>query len=106
MNILQKHFLPLLTKKTPKVFGFPKSLFSTQVDPSSIRANYFHTGICLMPHPAKKEKGGEDAACITENIVVVADGVGGWENSGVDPAKFSREFCSNCDKFIEKQVDD
>ena len=33
---------------------------------------------CLMPHPDKIFKGGEDAAFGTENAIGVADGVGGW----------------------------
>ena len=59
-----------------------------------------------MPHPAKKAKGGEDAASITDNIVIVADGVGGWADSGVDPAKFPRMLMSNMDKRIAREVDD
>ena len=77
--------------------------FSTDgqsVDPSSIRVNRFHSGVFLNPHPAKKAKGGEDAACVSENIIAVADGVGGWAESGVDPANYSRKLCYNIDKNI------
>lgn len=28
-----------------------------------------------------------------ESILVVADGVGGWNNLGVDPSLFSKELC-------------
>ena len=38
-------------------------------------------------------KGGEDSWICTEQIVAVADGVGGWNNRGVDPGLFSRELC-------------
>ena len=54
----------------------------------------------MNPHPAKRAKGGEDAASVTENVIAVADGVGGWAESGVDPAKFSRALCHNIDKRL------
>ena len=43
----------------------------------------------------KRDKGGEDAAAVTSNVIAVADGVGGWAESGIDPAKFSRLLCKN-----------
>ena len=49
----------------------------------------------MNPHYSKKAKGGEDAACILDNLLAVADGVGGWAESGVDPAIFSRKLCIN-----------
>ena len=52
----------------------------------------------MNPHFAKKAKGGEDAACILQNLLAVADGVGGWAESGVDPAIFSRRLCVNIEK--------
>ena len=70
------------------------------VDPSSLRLNYLNAGLHMIPHPAKKHKGGEDAACITERIIALADGVGGWSESGIDPAKYSRQLCSNIDRRI------
>ena len=51
-------------------------------------------GIFINPHAAKKAKGGEDAAAITSNMIAVADGVGGWAESGIDPANYSRKLCS------------
>ena len=54
--------------------------FSTEVDPSSIRVNKFHSGLFMLPHPAKREKGGEDAASVTDNLIALADGVGGWSH--------------------------
>jgi len=62
----------------------------------------------MIPHPQKAQKGGEDAFLITgspgtlpwlpethaqkdkrgelkDNLVAVADGVGGWVDSGIDP---------------------
>jgi protein phosphatase PTC7 len=32
----------------------------------------------MIPHPDKVSKGGEDALYANDNILAVADGVGGW----------------------------
>jgi protein phosphatase PTC7 len=46
-----------------------------------------------LPHISKRQKGGEDAALLTERVIGVADGVGGWAEHGIDPAKYSRNLC-------------
>jgi serine/threonine protein phosphatase PrpC len=48
----------------------------------------------MIPHPAKVDKGGEDAFFIAESglCVGVADGVGGWAEVGVDPGLYSSEL--------------
>ena len=86
------------------LFVTPRRHFSYSVDPSSERINRLHTGLFMNPHPAKAHKGGEDAAAITDNILTLADGVGGWAESGIDPAKFSRELCTNMDNLIAADV--
>ena len=48
----------------------------------------------MNPHYEKRHKGGEDAATVSDNLIAVADGVGGWANSGIDPANYSRKLCS------------
>ncbi|KAK8716736.1 hypothetical protein V6N13_044038 [Hibiscus sabdariffa] len=55
------------------------------------------SGSCYLPHPAKVEKGGEDAhfICADEQAIGVADGVGGWAEVGVDAGEFARELMSN-----------
>lgn len=49
---------------------------------------------CTLPHPDKVATGGEDAFFISEDIKVmgVADGVGGWRESGIDPGEYSRSL--------------
>jgi protein phosphatase PTC7 len=47
----------------------------------------------VLPHIQKRDKGGEDAAVLTERLLGVADGVGGWVESGIDPAIFARRLC-------------
>lgn len=44
----------------------------------------------MIPHISKKAKGGEDAYVSREDLLVVADGVGGWIEVGVDPGLFSK----------------
>lgn len=59
--------------------------------------NTFASGVFLNPHFAKRFKGGEDAACINDRLICVADGVGGWAESGIDPALYSKQLCSIID---------
>lgn len=58
-----------------------------------------------MPHPKKKDKGGEDAYFISadDSLVGMADGVGGWNKKGVDPALFSNELCANFKQLYHNQ---
>mgnify|MGYP002635382386 CR=1 FL=1 len=61
----------------------------------------------MNPHPSKIHKGGEDAYGISENnrLLTMTDGVGGWADSGVDTALYSRELCQIMTNFsdIEKR---
>lgn len=52
-----------------------------------------------IPSPMKKETGGEDAWYNSDFVLAVADGVGGWNRHGVDPAKFSRKLMANIEEF-------
>jgi protein phosphatase PTC7 len=52
-------------------------------------------GVRQIPHPEKAHKGGEDAYVLSDSFIAVADGVGGWNDVGVDPALFSKELCTN-----------
>ena len=80
--LLQKSSLFKLRSRVTSISCSPLPMFnfSTEVDPSSIRVNKFHSGLCMLPHPAKREKGGEDAASVTDNLIALADGVGGWSH--------------------------
>ena len=41
----------------------------------------------------------------TQNVVIgIADGVGGWEDSGVDPSHFSQALMYHCEMAVEKSV--
>ncbi|EFJ40674.1 hypothetical protein VOLCADRAFT_108071 [Volvox carteri f. nagariensis] len=53
------------------------------------KALQLRTSVCYLPHPEKVHYGGEDAHFISEyggGVLGVADGVGGWQESGVNPA--------------------
>lgn len=56
-----------------------------------------------MPHPEKIKKGGEDSyfACSASRSFGVADGVGGWAESGVDPGQFARRLLCLAHERIE-----
>jgi protein phosphatase PTC7 len=44
---------------------------------STVKYKFRH-GSSMIPHPDKVSKGGEDALYAHDNILAVADGVGGW----------------------------
>ena len=58
----------------------------------------FVFGSEVIPHFRKRDKGGEDAFFVHEpsNCFGVSDGVGGWEEDGVDPSLFSKELMQLC----------
>ena len=55
------------------------------------KARFVHKTI-IIPHDSKKFRGGEDAASTIDTMLVVADGVGGWANKGVNPGLYSRKL--------------
>ncbi|GAU30887.1 hypothetical protein TSUD_15730 [Trifolium subterraneum] len=64
------------------------------------------SGSCYLPHPKKVATGGEDAhfICADEQVIGVADGVGGWAKRGVNAGVFARELVSNLVRAIKKSV--
>ena len=56
---------------------------------------YFRFGSSNIPHFKKREKGGEDAWYVQEDMMIVADGVGGWEAHGYDSGLFSKQLVSD-----------
>ncbi|KAA8495707.1 putative protein phosphatase 2C 80 [Porphyridium purpureum] len=61
-------------------------------EPSSIFA--VRKGAFMIPHPDKRDKGGEDAFFLSDFSMGVFDGVGGWASLGVDPGLYSQELAS------------
>lgn len=76
---------------------------------SSIRpfssVNSFNAGVYINPHYQKRYKGGEDAASLANTMLAVADGVGGWAESGVDPAIYSKQLCKLIDQLYATNDD-
>ncbi|AES69552.1 putative protein-serine/threonine phosphatase [Medicago truncatula] len=66
----------------------------------------FSFGTCLIPHPKKVEKGGEDAFFVSNyngGVIAVADGVSGWAEEDVDPSLFPRELMANAYNFVQDE---
>jgi len=59
------------------------------------QANSFRASYANIPHYKKKDRGGEDAWICNDQLIAVADGVGGWNKKGVDPGIFARELCNH-----------
>lgn len=62
-----------------------------------------------IPHPAKAEKGGEDAYFFVEeagfSVAAVFDGVGGWADQGVDPKLWAQAMAFNSQQAINDSGD-
>uniref|UniRef100_M4BT57 Protein phosphatase n=1 Tax=Hyaloperonospora arabidopsidis (strain Emoy2) TaxID=559515 RepID=M4BT57_HYAAE len=58
------------------------------------------SGVCGLPHPQKRATGGEDAWFIGNNIVGVADGVGGWARKGIDSGEYSRTLMESAKQMV------
>lgn len=66
----------------------------------------FVYGSHMIPHPQKAYKGGEDAIFTSDNVLVVADGVGGWADQGVDPGLYSKKLCEIIGNKVKKSGKD
>ncbi|XP_010921018.1 probable protein phosphatase 2C 26 isoform X1 [Elaeis guineensis] len=63
----------------------------------------FSVGTCLIPHPEKADRGGEDAFFVSSyngGVLAIADGVSGWAEQNVNPALFSQELMSNASGLV------
>ena len=63
------------------------------------KPNNFKYGVCSIPHPDKVKKGGEDAHFVSDSLMAIADGVGGWAALNIDPSLYSRELCKNIEQL-------
>ena len=70
--------------------------------PSGTSNNFFTYAASNIPHDSKKHKGGEDAFLASNNILVVADGVGGWARHGIDSGLFSKQLVTNIKLNFDK----
>jgi hypothetical protein len=74
----------------------------SRVDDKGKRGWWLSSAWCLIPHPDKVAKGGEDAAFGLEHAVGVADGVGGWASKGVDPGIYSKRLMVECHEAVAR----
>jgi protein phosphatase PTC7 len=61
-----------------------------------------------VPHPDKASYGGEDAFFVSSvggGALGVADGVGGWAESGVNPAEYSATFMDIACRYLEGRLE-
>ncbi|KAL4465024.1 hypothetical protein ABPG72_010468 [Tetrahymena utriculariae] len=78
--------------------------FATAGKLSSQKINQFLSASYMIPHPEKAFKGGEDACFCNNQMLCVADGVGGWAQYGVDPGLYSKELVKHIEEnFKNKQ---
>jgi len=62
-----------------------------------------------IPHPDKVDYGGEDAYFVSQvngGAFGVSDGVGGWQESGVNPAEYSKMLMKTAQQFLEGGIED
>ena len=52
----------------------------------------FRLAFGSAPHPDKLWKGGEDGFFVSKNIMLMADGVGGWAKLGIDSGVYARRL--------------
>ncbi|PSC71030.1 serine threonine phosphatase [Micractinium conductrix] len=58
-----------------------------------------------IPHPKKAHYGGEDAYFVSEagaGVAGIADGVGGWQEAGINPADYSRSLMKVARQYLEE----
>jgi protein phosphatase PTC7 len=76
-----------------------KSLLSTEKPLHQFKFKY---GSSLLPHPEKAYKGGEDALFASDHVLLIADGVGGWADSGIDPGLYSKKLAALVEELVSK----
>lgn len=62
----------------------------------------FNHALWMIPDDRKANTGGEDAAFSSSHFLGVADGVGGWAQMGVDPARYSRELMEHTSDIVKQ----
>lgn len=68
---------------------------------SKLLLPYFTNDIFLKPKDNSK---GEDSHSLSDTMICLADGVGGWNKVGVDPSKYSTELIHNYSALYRKEI--
>ncbi len=88
---------------TMNMMNFKLRQAISSVSDKNIRTFKINSGSKMIPHYKKKETGGEDSFLVFEDLIMVADGVGGWAGKGVDPGLFSRELRDHVKEEYDKR---
>ncbi len=81
---------------------------SPTLSPASAAVRFpTNAGACMIAHPEKAAKGGEDAVLLSSTgraplVLAVADGVGGWGDFGVDAGLFSRALVGGAEHRLRE----
>ena len=70
---------------------------------SDKKSMIFKSGVALLPHDDKVAKGGEDAYTISDRLIAMADGVGGWAEEGIDSGLFSKQLTKDIQSLYDSQ---
>lgn len=87
----------------------PEKIFKTSPFGSSASAGpalKFECSYSMIAHPQKVLKGGEDAFFITDFVVGIADGVGGWIDKGIDPALYANKLMEGAKQAVIETIRD
>jgi protein phosphatase PTC7 len=84
-----------LAATMPPLLTFMLYLRKEAAQAKSNKVNTLTAACANIPHWEKAHRGGEDAWILTNSLIGVADGVGGWNRKGVDPGIFARELCNH-----------
>ena len=90
----QTYYLLVKSRGTPGLTVVSSDEFAIKTGKKNVDAAYFEHKTVLIPADTKLETGGEDAAASSssDNMLVVADGVGGWSLQGIDAGIFSQRL--------------
>ena len=83
----------------------PSDFTDTRYPSHKLGRYHLQAALTQIPYFKKWERAGEDAYVISEELLCVADGVGGWNSKGVDPGIFSRELSARVwQEYAQKRV--
>ncbi len=80
-----------------------KKIFLLEQIDSHKKKYHFKLAFASAPHPEKVWKGGEDALFVSKNIIIIADGVGGWAKMGIDSGIYARKLIESVKELISNE---
>lgn len=66
-----------------------------------LKLGFFNRAAVVQPHPDKVYKGGEDAYVACDELLAVADGVGGWKEKDIDPQAYARSLMKSMYEHVQ-----